>query len=312
MSDHENGITTGEFVSVILRRFREREDHSGNTAGENCGAEDFSRDAIGENCGAEDFSRDAAGENCGAEDHSSNADGENYGAGNHSGNVAGNFFEAGIWQRGMEKGWLEERDRLEAEKPIERRMAAKIVHEFLRRECGEADEADWGPARRLKDLYDCRTCVNHVAQVYAKGIMTGVSENIFGMREYVQTKEAAEIAERMADRKRRRPPLNVLKEDVLSRRLSMEQALALAREDSRAVLVDVRTREAYTKEHLSDALNIPFPVILEDPGAVTADRAALLLLYCDGGYQSEIAANRLAEAGYLQAYSFATKGSTSF
>lgn len=87
----------------------------------------------------------------------------------------------------------------------------------------------------------------------------------------------------------------------------MEQALGLARGDSGAVLVDVRTREAYAEEHLSGAVNIPFSVILENPGAVSAEQAALLLLYCDGGYQSEIAANRLAEAGYLQAYSFATK-----
>lgn len=279
MSNHENGITTGEFVSVILRRFREVEGDSGNAARENCGAEGCSGNAAGENCGVE---------GC-------------------SGNAAGNLSGVDIWQRGMEKGWLEERERLEAEKPIERRTAAKIVHEFLRRECGEADEADWGAARRLKDLYDCRTCVNHVAQVYAKGIMTGLSEDVFGMRQGLQTEETAEIAERLIDRRRRRPPLDVGKGGALSRSLSLEQALALARGDSGAVLVDVRTREAYAREHLNGAVNIPFTVILEDPCAVTADRAAPLLLYCDGGYRSEIAANRLAEAGYLQVYSFATK-----
>ena len=279
MSNHENGITTGEFVSVILRHFRE----------------------------VEGFSRDAAGENCGAEEHSGNAAGENYGAENHGGNTAGNFPGEDIWRRGMEKGWLEERERLEAEKPIERRTAAKIVHEFLRRECGEADEADWGAAGRLKDLYYCRTCVNHVAQVYAKGIMTGLSEDVFGMREGLQAEEAVEIAERLTDKKRRRLSLDAGNDGALSRSLSLEQALALAGKDSGAILVDVRSREAYAKEHLDGAVNIPFSVILEDPDAVAADRAAPLLLYCDGGYQSEIAANRLAEAGYLQAYSFATE-----
>lgn len=279
MSNREKGITMEEFVAVILRRFREAEDHGGNAVGENCGTEDHGGSAVGESCGAEGYSGSAAGENCGVN----------------------------IWQRGMEKGWLEERERLEAGNPIERRTAAKIVHEFLRRECGEADEADWGAAVRLKDLYDCRTCVNHVAQVFAKGIMTGLSEDVFGMREGLQTEEAVEIAERMADRKRRRPPLAVLKEEALSRRLSLEQALALAREDSQTILVDVRTREAYAREHLNGAVNVPFSVLLEDPGAVTADQTATLLLYCERGYQSEIAANRLAEAGYLQAYGFATE-----
>lgn len=132
----------------------------------------------------------------------------------------------GLLEYGRQRGWLEPQDLLEAEKPLIRRQAARILHEFLRKECGEADEADWGSAGKLADLYDCRVCVNHVAQVYAKGIMgpmscsmEGVSEpservseenqekiKIFGMEKRVSHREAAVITARTLDRKRRRKP----------------------------------------------------------------------------------------------------------
>ncbi len=132
----------------------------------------------------------------------------------------------GLLEYGRQRGWLEPQDLLEAEKPLLRRQAARILHEFLRKECGEADEADWGSAGELADLYDCRVCVNHVAQVYAKGIMGPVScsmegvretservpeENqekikIFGMEKKVSHREAAVITARALDRKRRRKP----------------------------------------------------------------------------------------------------------
>lgn len=229
------------------------------------------------------------------------------GAEDGRGEAAANVPEPDFWWRGMEKGWLEEQERLEADKPIERRTAAKVVHAFLRLEWGEADEADWGAAGRLKDLYDCRVCANHVAQVYAKGIMTALSGDVFGMREALGREEAAEIAKRLTDRRRRRPPLGTGADSVPSRRLTRGQALALTREDARAILVDVRSREAYAKGHLDGAVNVPLSVLLEDPDAVTADRTVPLLLYCDGGYRSEAAAGRLAEAGFLQAYGFAAE-----
>ena len=48
------------------------------------------------------------------------------------------------------------------EELIRRRTAAGIIHRALRR-AGEADEEHTGAALRLRDLYVCRTCVNHIA-----------------------------------------------------------------------------------------------------------------------------------------------------
>ena len=66
-------------------------------------------------------------------------------------------------------GFAEALDELSADKPLIRSQAARIIHEFLKKELHEPDEPDWGDAGRLKDLYDCHVCVNHIAQVVLRG-----------------------------------------------------------------------------------------------------------------------------------------------
>ena len=65
-------------------------------------------------------------------------------------------------------------DMHEAEHPEEkilRKDAAKILHLYMHNVMHIKDEEDISSASGLKDLYDCRVCVNHIAQVYLKGIM---------------------------------------------------------------------------------------------------------------------------------------------
>jgi len=86
---------------------------------------------------------------------------------------------------------------------ITRKQAAIIVHEFLRKVLKEADETDVSRARKLKDLYDCRICVQHIEQVYCKGIMDAfINEEqskltglpvMFGGNELLTDEEADEI-----------------------------------------------------------------------------------------------------------------------
>lgn len=198
---------------------------------------------------------------------------------------------------GCRKGWLEEQDRPVWKRAVERRAAARIVHEFLRREWGEQDEADWGNARKLKDLYDCRVCANHVAQVYAKGIMQGKKSDVFGMREGITEAEANEIAERML-RIRRNAPGHI----------SRSEALEMLRSEGKILLADVRTRQEYERGHLQGAVHIPFTALLESSGTQEKNVTEPILLYCDQGYRSEIAANCLAEAGYERVYYFEWEG----
>ena len=54
---------------------------------------------------------------------------------------------------------------------LTRKMCAKIIHEYLQKSMHEPDEIGIEKAYFIKDLFDCRTCANHIAQVYLKGIM---------------------------------------------------------------------------------------------------------------------------------------------
>ena len=90
--------------------------------------------------------------------------------------------------------WLEDCDERNPQKSLNRQAAARIIHLFLRIECGLEDIADIKEAEKLADLYTCRLCANHIAQVYMRGIMQAQEiENgkyIFNHFEPVLKKEA--------------------------------------------------------------------------------------------------------------------------
>ena len=54
---------------------------------------------------------------------------------------------------------------------LTRKLCAKIIHEYLQKNMHEPDEIGIEKAYFIKDLFDCRVCANHIAQVYLKGIM---------------------------------------------------------------------------------------------------------------------------------------------
>lgn len=75
---------------------------------------------------------------------------------------------------GHKRGWLEDSDETNPHKPLNRRTAARIVHQFMKIEMHIPDETDISQAENLKDLYTCRVCANHIAQVVVKKIMQPV------------------------------------------------------------------------------------------------------------------------------------------
>lgn len=75
---------------------------------------------------------------------------------------------------GHKRGWLEDSDEINQKKPLDRRTAARIVHQFMKIEMHIPDEKDISKAEILKDLYTCRVCANHIAQVVVKKIMQPV------------------------------------------------------------------------------------------------------------------------------------------
>ena len=69
------------------------------------------------------------------------------------------------------RGWLEDSDERHPETLLNRQTAARIIHQFMVVELHVPDIADISAAEKLRDLYTCRVCANHIAQVYVRGIM---------------------------------------------------------------------------------------------------------------------------------------------
>lgn len=85
-----------------------------------------------------------------------------------------------VFSKGLEIGWLEFEDKLYHEDEINRKNIARIIHMYLLKEKGICDLQDISKASELRDLYDCRVCANHVAQVYLRDIMSAKELSVNG------------------------------------------------------------------------------------------------------------------------------------
>ena len=112
------------------------------------------------------------------------------------------------------RGWIEDQDERFCDKNLNRQTAARILHQFMKIEMGLPDLKDIFAANLLADLYTCHTCVNHIAQVYLRGIMEaqtverdGVEYKIFNHLEELSFEEVNTIIKRVSGALRGCPPL---------------------------------------------------------------------------------------------------------
>lgn len=104
---------------------------------------------------------------------------------------------------------IDNQDYLHPDDYITRKAAARIIHHTLLYLLDEIDVSDIRPANVLVDLYDCRTCVLHIAQVYCKGIMgsktitdksSGKTFEIFDMNSGIEHEEMKQIISKIWER----------------------------------------------------------------------------------------------------------------
>lgn len=206
-------------------------------------------------------------------------------------------WASGYMDYALANGIIDSIDIHNAEKKIERRDVARIVHEILRREYGEMDDENWRSADRLEDLYDCSACVAHVSQIYVKGIMNGKSDNFFDNYGLLTRAEAAAVIVRMMDKEKRIPPKPIRAAAVTE--ITPERAEELTADG--ALLVDVRDSESYMSGHIMGSVNIPISELIKNP-YVTDNKRRPLIFYCARGYNSEKAARISSDFGYSEVY----------
>jgi rhodanese-related sulfurtransferase len=140
----------------------------------------------------------------------------------------------------------------------------------------------------------------HIAQMYVKGIMLGRDNNVFDALGKITWAEAAAVVARMLYKEQRIPQTEgrVFK----SKSLSPDEAWELMLNDSRAMLIDVRTNEEYSIGHIDGSTCISLNDISNNPFSVCENKDTPIILYCQKGYKSSAAAQTLIDAGYSRIY----------
>lgn len=93
-------------------------------------------------------------------------------------------------------GWIEEQDELGVNDELDRRTAARIIHMFMKKVLDIRDLKDIKEAYRLRDIFDCRVCAGHIAEVYLRGIIKPIDMNgilIFDVFGKVSKEEAEKM-----------------------------------------------------------------------------------------------------------------------
>jgi len=87
--------------------------------------------------------------------------------------------------------------------------------------------------------------------------------------------------------------------------ISAEEAKKMLDENSKIILLDVRSEAEYNNKHIPRATLLPLPEIESKAATALPDKDALILVYCQSGMRSRNASNRLVAMGYTQIYDIA-------
>lgn len=181
---------------------------------------------------------------------------------------------------------LDSQDLVNISSPLTKITAARICHNALQIILKEKDEENWSAAWLLHDIYDCHTCVPHIAQTYAKGIIEPVSTQplIFGHTEQVSEEQGRLYAERLFN-----PNL----------RLKIEH-----HENNKIKYISEKSAKSLFDVKIIDLAAGPLSLkeINQNPYSADPDLGRNIALKCKKGYQSTLAANILLKAGFINIY----------
>ena len=95
---------------------------------------------------------------------------------------------------------------------------------------------------------------------------------------------------------------NKIDGDALYKTIKGEIAMDFVN-NSKAVLIDVRTFEEFEVNHIEGAINIPVDEITKERlKEITEDKLDNIIVYCRSGNRSKTAAIKIIELGYTNVY----------
>ena len=88
------------------------------------------------------------------------------------------------------------------------------------------------------------------------------------------------------------------------RQISMDEAVAMMKDEKNYIILDVRRPDEYTEGHIPGAINVPNEEIGTAEIAKLPDKAQLILVYCRSGRRSKEASEKLVKLGYTNIVEF--------
>ena len=88
------------------------------------------------------------------------------------------------------------------------------------------------------------------------------------------------------------------------RQITPEEAKTMMDEQEGYILLDVRTQAEFDEGHIEGAVLIPDTEITDRAETELTDKEGTILVYCRSGRRSKLAAQALADLGYVSVYEF--------
>ena len=88
------------------------------------------------------------------------------------------------------------------------------------------------------------------------------------------------------------------------RQISMKEAITMMKEESKYLIIDVRTLEEFNDKHIPNAINIPNESIGTEEIPELPDKDQLIFVYCRSGNRSKQASEKLVALGYTNIVEF--------
>ena len=87
-------------------------------------------------------------------------------------------------------------------------------------------------------------------------------------------------------------------QEVSYRQITMDEAVAMMKEENNYIILDVRTVSEFDEMHIPGAINIPNETIGAEVIPELPDKDQLILVYCRSGNRSKQASEKLVKLGY--------------
>lgn len=98
--------------------------------------------------------------------------------------------------------------------------------------------------------------------------------------------------------------LNPIENETTYKRITPENAKEII-DNEDVIILDVRTTEEYADDgHIENSVLLPVSEIEEKASKILVDKNAKILIYCQNGTRSALAAIELIDMGYLNVYDF--------